>query len=88
MVTPTKKEFEKLWKASWGNIEKLGHVDLFAMHAISFVDEPLMECLDFCEQLKKEGKIRHIGFSTHATSEQIMDLLNTERVRLAPFLFI
>ena len=50
------------------------------------INRPLMECLDFCEQVK-EGNIRHIGFSTHATSEQIKDLLNTERVRLAPFLF-
>ena len=28
--------------------------------------------------MKEEGKIRHIGFSTHGTSEQIMALLNTE----------
>ena len=83
VVKPTKAEFETLWKASWANIqEKLGHVDLFAMHAISFVNEELEACLDFCEELKKEGHIRHIGFSTHATSEQIMNLINTERVSI------
>ena len=79
--TPTKEAFEKLWEASWKNIgDKLGYVDLFAMHAISFVNDELMACLDFCDELKKKGLIRHIGFSTHATSGQIMNLINTERV--------
>lgn len=37
------------------------------------------ESLEICNQLKKEGKIRHIGFSTHAVTSQIMDLINTEK---------
>jgi len=75
-----KKNFLKFWNQSWSNIEKkLGYIDLFSLHCIAEVDDALYESLDICEDLKKKGKIRHIGFSTHGTSQKIMDLINTER---------
>jgi hypothetical protein len=75
------KTFIKFWKQSWSNIEKkLGYIDLFSLHAIDKMSENVEVSLKISEQLKKEGKIRHIGFSTHATSEQIMALINTDRV--------
>ena len=77
----TKEKFEAGWKLSWDNIrDKLGYVDLLGMHAICRLDDALMECLDVCERLKREGLVRHIGFSTHGTSEQIINIINTERV--------
>lgn len=74
------KNFKKFWDQSWSNIgEKLGYIDLLALHAISFADEKMDESLEICNQLKNEGKIRHIGFSTHGVTPQIMDLINTEK---------
>jgi len=86
----TKEKFEAGWKLSWDNIrDKLGYVDLLGMHAICRLDDALMECLDVCERLKREGLVRHIGFSTHGTSEQIINIINTERVcYVENFIFI
>lgn len=75
------KTFLKFWRQSWDNVgEKLGYIDLFSLHAISDVNEKLNASLRVAEGLKKAGKVKHIGFSTHGTSEQIMALINTERV--------
>jgi hypothetical protein len=80
------KKFRKFWKQSWDNIgEKLGYIDLFSLHAVAEVNADLLTSLDICEELKREGKICHIGFSTHGTSEQIMALINTERVSFITF---
>ena len=80
------KSFRAAFNQSWDNIgEKLGYIDLFSLHAISEVDAATNESLEVCEELKRDGKIRHIGFSTHATSEQIMDIINTEKVSASCF---
>ena len=79
VVQNTAKGFLELFDQTWANVhKKLGYIDLFSLHAIADVDEKLEICLEISQRLKKEGKIRHIGFSTHGTSEQIMALLNTE----------
>lgn len=81
IVSSDKKGFMKLWDATWSNVgEKLGYIDLFAVHGVADVNEKLEETIAICKELKKEGKIRNIGFSTHGSSEQIMALLNTEYV--------
>ena len=73
--------FLKLFNATWSNVgEKLGYIDLLGVHAIADINEAFEESLAICADLKREGKIRHIGFSTHGTSEQIMNLINTEKV--------
>jgi len=73
------KNFMKLWDATWKNVgEKLGYIDLFSLHAIADINEKLEQSLAICNDLKKEGKIKHIGFSTHGSSEQIMNVINTE----------
>lgn len=75
------KAFMKFWTQSWDNVEdKLGYIDLLSLHALADVDEKLDVSLRLAEGFKKEGKVRHIGFSTHGTSEQIMACINTERV--------
>eukprot|EP00980_Cylindrotheca_fusiformis_P020904 scaffold7925_cov101-Cylindrotheca_fusiformis.AAC.1 len=79
-IFPNKrKAFMKLWNATWSNVgEKLGYIDLFSVHCIADKDQKMEETIAVCRELKKEGKIRNIGFSTHGTSEQIMALINTE----------
>lgn len=75
------KEFLKLWNQSWANIgEKLGYIDLLGLHCVNDVDEAMEQSYAVCERLKQDGKIRHIGFSTHGTSERIMKVINTEKV--------
>lgn len=58
---------------------KTGCVDLFFVHGIdniSVVDKPEMKA--WAEKAKREGKIRFVGFSTHANMEQCM--LDTPRL--------
>jgi hypothetical protein len=74
--------FLKVWNATWDNVgEKLGYIDLLGLHAIADINKAMEQSVAICNELKREGKIRHLGFSTHGTSEQIMDLINTEKVR-------
>jgi hypothetical protein len=81
LVPADTKAFMKNWDATWSNVgEKMGYIDLLGVHAPADVDEKLQDTIAICKQLQKEGKIRHIGFSTHGSSEQIMALLNTEYV--------
>mmetsp|Transcript_18925 Transcript_18925/g.36807 ORF Transcript_18925/g.36807 Transcript_18925/m.36807 type:complete len:613 (-) Transcript_18925:243-2081(-) len=81
-----KSDFVKQWNASWSNVEKLGFVDLLSFHCVS--DDKLVGVVTsddedglykFVEGLKKEGKIRHIGFSTHGSAEVIMRMINSEK---------
>lgn len=55
----------------------MGYIDLLSLHTAAHIDDKLNECLSICNELKQEGKIRHIGFSTHGVSSQIMALINT-----------
>ena len=67
----------------WSNVgEKLGYFDLLGVHAIADINEAFEESLIICaDDLKREGKMRQIWCSTHGgTSEQIMNLINTEKV--------
>lgn len=60
----------------------LDHVDLFSMHGIN--NRQLLEwtlrpggCLAEARKLQKEGRVRFIGFSTHATTDIILEAVNT-----------
>jgi len=61
---------------------KLDHVDLLALHGIN--NREILEwslkkdgCLDAARQLQKEGRARFIGFSTHATTDIILEAVNS-----------
>lgn len=61
---------------------RLDHVDLLALHGINnreHLDWSLQKngCLAAARQLQKEGRARHIGFSTHATTDIILDAVNS-----------
>jgi predicted aldo/keto reductase-like oxidoreductase len=61
---------------------KLEHVDLFSLHGIN--NREVMEralrpggCLEAALELKRQGRVRHIGFSTHATPEVILQTVQS-----------
>jgi uncharacterized protein len=83
----TRKEFDTNFALSWETFaDKLGYIDLFSFHCVSTKEQVewlLSDADDMCmatiKQYQKEGKIKHIGFSTHGTAENIMQLINSEK---------
>jgi predicted aldo/keto reductase-like oxidoreductase len=61
---------------------RLDHVDLLALHGINnrqFLEWSLRKggCLDAARKLQNEGRARHVGFSTHATTDIILEAVNS-----------
>lgn len=82
-VSPTKdpKEFRRTVETSLANL-KLDHVDLLGLHGINtteLLDYSLRPggCLEVAQQLQREGKVRFIGFSTHAPLPVILTAIET-----------
>jgi uncharacterized protein len=62
----------------------LDHIDLLGIHGInlhSHIDTCLAPggLLDIARQLQREGKLRHIGFSTHGPTEVIVKAIETDQ---------
>ena len=81
-----KEGFAKQWEASWSNVERLGYVDLMSFHCVSddgSIDAVLSDADDgiynFALGLKGEGKIKHIGFSTHGSAATIMRMIDSDK---------
>jgi len=60
----------------------LDHVDLLALHGINnrrHLEWSLQKkgCLAAARQLQKDGRVRFVGFSTHATTDIILEAVNT-----------
>ena len=61
---------------------QLDNVDLLGLHGVN-THELLWQsvkpggCLEVARQLQAEGKVRHVGFSTHGLLPQILDTINT-----------
>lgn len=75
----TAKEFLEKFETSMGYLG-LDHVDLFSLHGINnreILDWSLKKngCLAVARQLQKEGRVRFIGFSTHATPDIILETI-------------
>ncbi len=71
------EDFVKTFDASMRYLG-LDYVDLLALHGINnrqLLDFSLRKngCLAAARQLQKEGRARHIGFSTHATTDLILE---------------
>jgi len=82
-VTPraTAKEFLATFDVSMKCL-KLDHVDLLSLHGINnreTLDWSLQKngCLAAARKLQKEGRCRFIGFSTHGTTDIILEAVNT-----------
>lgn len=76
----TQKEFFEAFETSMKYL-KLDHVDLLSLHGINtreLLDWSLRKggSLDAARQLQKQGRARFIGFSTHATTDIILDAIN------------
>ena len=62
---------------------KLDHVDLLSLHGINnaeLLDWSLRPggCLDEARQFQREGRCRHIGFATHATTDVILRAIESD----------
>jgi hypothetical protein len=74
-------EFLRLFDKSMEYLQ-LDYVDLLSLHGIN--DRQLLEwslgkngCLAAARRLQKQGRTRFIGFSTHATTDVILDAVQT-----------
>jgi predicted aldo/keto reductase-like oxidoreductase len=81
--SPSAKEFEAQLAESLALL-KVDYVDLFAIHGVNdqeSVDWSLAQggALDVAERWRKLGRIRHIGFSTHAAQPLVFRMIETGR---------
>ena len=75
------KEFLETFDRSM-SLLNLDYVDLFSLHGINtdeLLDQSLRKggCLDAARQLQREGRVRHIGFSTHALPRVILKAIES-----------
>jgi predicted aldo/keto reductase-like oxidoreductase len=78
---PSTKEFLKTFDTSLQHLQ-LEQVDLLALHGINnreLLRDSLKPggCLAAARQLQREGRARFIGFSTHATTDIILEAVNS-----------
>ena len=80
-VGPTEdpKQFEEVFNYSM-SLLNLDYIDLFAFHGVNndTILEHTKRCLDTALRWKKEGRVRHIGFSTHASTECIVKTIELD----------
>jgi predicted aldo/keto reductase-like oxidoreductase len=59
---------------------KLDYIDLFSFHGINNQEciENTKHCLDTALQWQREGRIRHIGFSTHGGTQDIVSAIEMD----------
>ena len=77
----TAKEFLETFEISMAYL-KLDHVDLLSLHGINnrqTLDWSLKPggCLEAARKLQKAGRCRFIGFSTHGTTDIILEAVNS-----------
>ena len=82
MPKPTAREFLETFETSMAYL-KQDYVDLLSIHGINnrqHLDETLRKggCLEVCRQLQREGRVRHVGFSTHATPDVISEVIRSD----------
>ena len=77
------KEFQRTFECSLSNL-KLDYVDLLGLHGINTPE--LLHysirpggCLDVAQRLQAQGKVRFIGFSTHAPIDVILEAIATNQ---------
>jgi predicted aldo/keto reductase-like oxidoreductase len=79
---PTAREFLDTFETSMRYLQ-LDYVDLLAVHGINnreLLDWTLRRggCLEVARRLQKEGRVRFVGFSTHATTDVILDAIRSD----------
>ena len=78
---PTAAEFREALQRSFDTLKPPGgYIDLFGFHGIN--NEERLEWTKLCMPVAKEfqdaGKIKHIGFSTHAMTTTILNAIETD----------
>ena len=81
--SPDVKEFEAQLEESF-QLLKIDYLDLFAIHGVNdqdSVDWSLAPggCLEVVERWRNQGRIRSIGFSTHASQPLILRMIDSGR---------
>jgi uncharacterized protein len=78
----TAAEFRATFEQSMRYL-KLEHVDLLSIHGVNNAE--LLEwtiraggCLEEARKIQREGRCKHIGFSTHATNDVIVRAIETD----------
>jgi len=77
--TETVKEFNATFNLSMRNL-KLDHVELLSLHGINdrqTLDWSLGHCIEAAHKLRRVGRARFIGFSTHAPTPIIIEAINS-----------
>ena len=82
MPKPTAAEFLATFEQSMQYLG-LEYVDLLSLHGINHrghLRETLGTggCLEVCRQLQREGRVRFVGFSTHATPDIISEAIRSD----------
>jgi uncharacterized protein len=77
------KEFRDTFEQSLKNLQ-LDYVDLLGLHGINHAESLDYSirpggCLEVAQQLQAEGKVRFIGFSTHGSTDIIVQTINTNQ---------
>lgn len=74
----TPAEFLETFEISMAAL-KLDHVELLSVHGVNNEEtlEQAKKCFPALERLKKEGRCRHIGFSTHGPSDLVVKAIET-----------
>ena len=75
------KEFLATFEKSMKYL-RLEYVDLLSLHGINnrqLLDWSVRKggCVEAARQLQREGRIRHLGFSTHATEDIVLETVET-----------
>lgn len=85
-VKETRQGFDKDFAESWKIFEKLQYIDLLSFWCVSSpyqvkwaLDESENSCMAAALEWKQQGKIKHLGFSTHGTAGNIMQLINSNK---------
>lgn len=80
------EDFEKNFETSWNIFSRLGYIDLLSFWCVSTNDQTgwALEdgpnsIYDAALKWQQEGRIKHIGFSTHGTAKNIMKLIESKR---------
>ncbi len=71
--------FTEVFETSMGFL-RLDYVDLFAFHGVNTHEsaDNMMGCLETAQGWKREGRIRHLGFSTHGPLDVILRCIETD----------
>lgn len=79
--TPSPREFLKDFDTSLGYLQT-DFVDLLALHGINnatLYQHAMRKggCLEAARQLQRQGRVRHVGFSSHGSTALILDCVNS-----------